>query len=155
MSEQRNRTNEVFTAIQSAICSNLENNDTTFVFPTDVASFSWEEWTVTHTICKAVPEDRFTAWDKFKGSAIKITQKDKNAVPSRLRKIFAMQIIERNKEALKAGGDPVFKSIINPAFIEGSDSFSDWIAGILPSLASWKKKFDAADKSKRQNTFED
>ena len=146
---------KIFTLIQDTILKNITNENSVFVFPTDIDANTWAEQIITSTHIKAVATERFIAWDNFKGSSIKIRRQQFNAVPSLLRKIFAMQIIEKNRQAVKNEGKGLFTTIISPEFSETSDSFGSWIARLLPSLGNWKKKFDAADRSLDENSLED
>lgn len=155
MIEKSNSGNSIFNLIKNALTQNIKNENVFFVFPTDIDATSWAEWVIINTSRKAVPAERFIAWDTFKGSNIKIRKEDANAVPSLLRKIFAMQIIESNKACIAADKEPLLKKIITKEYAQTSDSFCSWIASILPSLGTWKKYFDKADKSKFENSLKD
>ncbi|QTQ13900.1 PD-(D/E)XK nuclease family protein [Treponema parvum] len=141
--------------IESTIKENLKNENVFFIFPTDTDASSWANWVITHTQKRAVPAERFIAWDKFKGESIRVVRKGKNSIPSLLRKLFAVHILEKNQEAVRSHLPPVFESLISTDFVDNSVSFSSWISGILPSLAVWKRYFDAADKSNEKNTLSD
>ena len=154
-SSQQKHYGKIFTLIQDTILKNIADENTVFVFPTDIDASTWAEQIITGTQIRAVATERFIAWDNFKGSSIKIRRQQFNAVPTLLRKIFAMQIIEKNRQAVKNEGKGLFTTIISPEFSETSDSFGSWIARLLPSLGNWKKKFDAADRSLDENSLED
>ncbi len=155
MKEKSDSANSILDLIKNALTQNIKNENVFFVFPTDIDATSWAEWVITKTQQKAVPAERFIAWDSFKGSNIKIRKKDANAVPSLLRKIFAMQIIESNKACIAANKEPLLKKIITSEYVQTSDSFYSWISSILPSLGTWKKYFDKADKTKFENSLKD
>lgn len=112
----------------------LPDPNVIFVFSTDVVMNSWVDWCVCHeeeSGVSAVELERFISWDKFKGAYASVEQADKNVIPSLLRKIFVSNLIRRNAE------EKFFKKIINPDFADSADSFTDWIAKILPSLKLW------------------
>lgn len=131
--------------IASIITKHLHNEKAIFIFPTDVATNGWAEWVVSHsdiTDTKAVPLERFVAWDKFKSDMLKATQKDKKSVPAILRKIFVRNLISENAAAVKEGNH-IFYNLISPKFAENAYAFTDWISKMLPSLKRWHEKFSA------------
>ncbi|MBO4508750.1 MAG: PD-(D/E)XK nuclease family protein [Spirochaetaceae bacterium] len=116
----------------------LSNPKNVFVFSTDVVMNSWVDWCVTHpdeSGVEAVPLERFIAWDKFKGEAVRGTEHDKKSIPSILRKFFVNSLIAQNASATDE--NVLFKKLINPEFRADAASFSDWIARLLPSLKLW------------------
>jgi hypothetical protein len=118
----------------------LANPNSIFVFSTDVVMNSWIDWCITHpeeSGTDAVPLERFMAWDKFKGEAVRAKEEGKQTVPSILRKFFVSSLIREN--AVAADGEEIFKKIINPQFKKEADSFADWITHIIPSLKLWQK----------------
>lgn len=120
--------------LQSLFKEYLADENVLFVFSTDVVMNSWVDWCVCHeeeSGVTAVALERFVSWDKFKGQYASAEQKDKNVIPSLLRKIFVSNLIRRNAE------EKFFQKIINPEFADTADSFTDWISKILPSLKLW------------------
>ncbi|WP_027728054.1 PD-(D/E)XK nuclease family protein [Treponema sp. C6A8] len=118
----------------------LANPNSVFVFSTDVVMNSWIDWCITHpeeSGTDAVPLERFMAWDKFKGEAVRAKEEGKQTVPSILRKFFVSSLIRENAAA--ADGEEIFKKIINPQFKKEADSFADWITHIISSLKLWQK----------------
>ena len=116
----------------------LSNPKNVFVFSTDVVMNSWVDWCVTHpdeSGVEAVSLERFIAWDKFKGEAVRGTERDKKSIPSILRKFFVNSLIAQNASATDK--NVLFKKLINPEFRADAASFSDWIARLLPSLKLW------------------
>lgn len=114
--------------------------DSLFVFSTDVVKNSWIDWIVSHpelTGTSAVPLEKFTAWDKFKGDFASSRDKGsgKGTVPALLRKLFVRDLISRNKT------EHLFKSLIVPEYADDALSFTDWIAAMLPSLDFWHKSY--------------
>ncbi|MBQ0163069.1 MAG: PD-(D/E)XK nuclease family protein [Treponema sp.] len=124
--------------VKSAITNNIKNQNTVFVFATQIAASMWADYTLEFSGVTAVAMERFIAWDDFKGSSIKSHQADRTSVPSTMRLVFAENIIRQNAE------NPFLKSIVKVEFAKTATRFSSWIANILPSLALWKKHFESA-----------
>lgn len=122
--------------IQKTIEENIKNINTVFIFPTQNAADFWADRTVKYTSVKAVATERFLAWDDFKGSSIRSQNQDKNSIPSAMRKIFSKILIEENAKA------PFLKNLITPEYADSASNFTNWIASILPGLATWKRQFD-------------
>ena len=130
--------------IGSVICDNIKNPDVVFVFSTDIDMTSWAEWVITNfqqTGVKTVSLDRFMAWDDFKRQFVVASEKDKHSIPSLLRKVFVYNLIAQNAQEAEKG-NPLFKSIINPAFASDGYSFADWISGNIPALKIWHDRFE-------------
>lgn len=118
--------------LKSILFENASNQGAVFVFPTDIACQKWADWVVKNTGVTAVPMERFLAWDAFKGSCIRSDVKELRTVPALMRKIFAMNLIQKNAEK------PFFKNLIVPRYAKEASSFADWISSLLPSLKMWK-----------------
>ena len=117
--------------------------DSLFVFSTDVVKDSWVDWIVSHpekTGMSAVPLEKFTAWDKFKGdfASSKDSASGRGTVPALLRKLFVRNLISRNKT------EGLFRSLIRADYADDALSFTDWMASMLPSLDFWHKSYVAA-----------
>ena len=129
------------------ITNNIFDENTVFIFPTEIAANLWLEKYITEVVInnlpypKAVAKERFLSWDKFKTSSIKSTRQDKDIIPSIVRKIFTINLIEKNKSLIKNGEKPLFSEIIQDKYADFSQSFADWLTKILPQLALWKKKY--------------
>lgn len=129
------------------LIKNIKNKDVYFVFPTEISAKLWQNKYITDVLennlpyPKAVAKERFLSWDKFKTSSIKSTRKDKEIIPSIVRKVFAINLIEKNQKLVEAGENPLFSEIISPDYIKFSSSFANWITKILPQLAMWQKKY--------------
>ncbi|MBR4599711.1 MAG: hypothetical protein IKO39_06665, partial [Treponema sp.] len=118
----------------------LRDQNNVFVFSTDVVMNSWADWCVTHpeqSGVQAVPLERFTAWDKFKGEVVRGKEEGRVSIPAILRKFFVSSLISRNAEASES--ETIFKKLINPEFRGDASSFADWISNILKSLNLWHK----------------
>ncbi|MCR5252142.1 MAG: PD-(D/E)XK nuclease family protein [Treponema sp.] len=123
----------------------LANPNSVFVFSTDVVMNSWIDWCITHpdeSGIDAVPLERFMAWDKFKGEAVRAKEEGKASIPSILRKFFVRSLIAEN--AASPDQTPIFKKIINPDYRREAGSFTDWISKMLLSLKLWHDKITAA-----------
>lgn len=138
--------------IENTIINHIKNINDVFVFPTQTAADLWADRITNSTISSvsAVAMERFVAWDDFKGNSIKTHQKDKQAIPSVLRKIFAENLIFENSI------NPFFKNIIPKPYAKSSAAFSDWIASLLPSLSLWFEHFSTIkNKSAKTPDSED
>ena len=129
------------TIVEETITAHIHEAETIFVFPTQTAATLWADRATLITDVKAVPLERFIAWDDFKGSSIRSSQQKKNSIPSALRTIFANMLIAQNAR------EPFLRNIIVPEYAENASGFSDWIADLLPSLALWKKHFEKNNSS--------
>lgn len=123
--------------IERTLKENILDKNTVFVFNTDVAANSWTDFVVRQDgndgWPRSVEQERFLAWDAFKGQALKSKQSGQEAVPSLLRKLFARLLLERIKD-----GEKIFERLINSEYKENALSFTDWISGLLPSLGRWR-----------------
>lgn len=119
--------------IESTITENLKDQNTIFVFPTGTSGNLWADYIVQNGRIKCVASQRFIAWDNFKSEAIKCKVQGKSSIPGVMRKVFATNLIEENKN------QPFLKRIILEKYKDSSQSFANWISGLLPQLQSWKK----------------
>ncbi|MBQ0003365.1 MAG: PD-(D/E)XK nuclease family protein [Treponema sp.] len=122
--------------VKSTIKNNIKNQNTIFVFATQIAASLWADKTLDFSGVTAVAMERFIAWDEFKGSSIKSHQAEKTSVPSTMRLVFAQNVIKQNAEK------PFLKSIVKVEFAKTAARFASWISDILPSLAMWKAHFE-------------
>ena len=63
--------------IPDVLKENLLDKNVYFVFPSDVVATSWSEWCVKNSEIsgvKAVAQNRFVPWDKFKTNFIEIME---------------------------------------------------------------------------------
>ena len=77
----------------------LADPETVFVFSTDVVMNSWIDWAIIHpeeSGTDSLPLERFMAWDKFKGEAVRAKEEGKSSIPSILRKFFVRSLIAEN-----------------------------------------------------------
>lgn len=133
--EEKIRTEEM-------ILQHLGEPKTVFVFPTGLSATAWAEKMLDHVA--AVAMERFVAWDSFKSEAIRSRHQNKASIPSLMRKIFASHLIQENERAVAANEQPLFENLINPQFAQEAQSFTNWIAGLLPSLETWRKNHQEA-----------
>lgn len=118
---------------EKIIVEQIKNQNSIFVFPSQIAATRWAEYATQITSTKAVPKERFIAWDNFKESSIRSKNQDKKAIPQILRKIFAIQLVAENAKK------PFLKYFITEEYSKEASHFANWIASILPSLALWKR----------------
>ena len=104
-----------------------------FVFPTGASADLWADRATFISGTTAVAMERFIAWDDFKAASVKASVKDKTAAPSLMRSVFAANLIEENAR------NPFLKEVISQKYCTKAAGFTNWIAGILPSLGQWKK----------------
>ena len=111
-----------------------------FVFPTDIAADSWSAWAARNPAesgAQAVALEDFTAWDAFKGAYLAGSVQEKTCIPALLRKLFVRNLMQQNvRERFITG-------IIPADDAETAFAFTDWLAGILPSLRLWHEKYEA------------
>ncbi len=113
---------------------------TTFIFATSVGLSSWVDWLCENS-SRAVPLERFLAWDDFKRNQLHLTQEGAETIPSLLRKIFVQNLLLQGTS---------FPSLIPPSVASSKSqavAFSDWLASILPSLKLWHQKQEEAKVS--------
>ncbi|MCR5046769.1 MAG: PD-(D/E)XK nuclease family protein [Treponema sp.] len=125
------------TIIEKTLKENILDKNTVFIFNSDVALNSWTDYIVNQNGQESWPlsieQDRFLAWDTFKGKALKVQEEGFESVPSLLRKLFARNLLERIK-----GGEKIFEALINSDYKENALSFTDWLSSLLPSIGRWK-----------------
>lgn len=107
-----------------------------FVFPSDIAASLWLAEALDITGRETLPARRFIAWDRFKEEAVQATVAGKSPVSSVIRRLYALELAERNRAAEK----PLLSSIIPTEHAAAGGVFASWIAGLLPQLAVWARK---------------
>jgi len=127
--------------IEKTIEENIHKLNAVFVFPTQTSADMWADRATQITDVSAVAMERFLAWDDFKGQSVKSRQTDRMSIPSAMRQIFAVQVLEENAK------EPFFKSIIPAQYAKSASNFADWISGILPGLLIWKQYYDNLKKA--------
>lgn len=112
-----------------------------FVFPTQTAATMWADWVIQNTGTKAVPLERFIAWDDFKSTSVRSSVQEKKSVPGVMRLMFSEKLIDENAE------EPFLSYLVSRDFAKKAISFAPWISDVLPSLAMWKKRFEEKNLS--------
>ena len=135
--------------IFETLTNHILDENSVFVFSTEIACTSWQDKLLNDEIVEAIPLEKFIAWDTFKGEAVRSKIQNKTSIPSALRKLFSSWIIEKNNIACK-NENPIFTSIINPKYSQTAQSFADWIASLLPQLQNWKDKISKKIPSENQ-----
>ncbi|UTC89017.1 PD-(D/E)XK nuclease family protein [Treponema denticola] len=114
-----------------------------FVFPSRIASRLWFQKSLNITGLGTVPSENYMSWDGFKESCLASKAASLSPVSNTVRRIFAQYISRLNSEKAK-DGEPLFKFLIPQDYAETGAVFSEWIAGILPQLDHFEKRY--ADK---------
>lgn len=123
--------------IEKTIAEHIHDQNVVFVFPTGVSADRWADRATLTCGVSAVAMERFIAWDDFKAASIKSQVAGKTSVPSVMRTVFAANLIAENAKS------PFLRNLIVPEYAQSATSFADWIGSLLPSLSSWKKKFES------------
>jgi hypothetical protein len=143
-------------SVETALLENVDKPGSLFIFPTDVAASRWADHLLRlqarlryqngggaaavsgiAAISGTVAMEKFMAWDTFKQNSIRSKVQNRKSVPAVLRKIFIAALIRENAALCARGKEPVFTSLIQPAWAQQADSFAGWLAGILPQLGIW------------------
>lgn len=130
--------------IEQTIKTYGRDSENVFVFPSRIASRLWFQKSLNLTGLGTVPSENYMSWDGFKESCLVSKAASLTPVSNTVRRIFAQYISRLNSEKAKEG-NPLFKSLIPEAYAETGSIFSEWIAGILPQLDHFEKRY--ADKS--------
>ena len=129
-------------AVETILLENIDNPDSLFVFPTDIAASRWADHLL-RLKGGTIAVRNFTAWDKFKQSSIKSKVQNKKSVPSALRKIFVHSLVIENAEAAANGEKTIFTSLISVEWAglssQPASQFTPWLTRILPQLGAWFK----------------
>ncbi len=116
--------------IEEIIYTNLDKNESCFVFPSEVVATFWRRKSSLYGK-KAVLSDRFISWDKFKEDTFSLNMAFA-PVNNHIRTLFTAALLEENR--IKGN---VFKGIIRPEHSEGSGSFLSWIISVLGEVKSF------------------
>jgi hypothetical protein len=137
-------------SVETALLENVDKLDSLFIFPTDVAASRWADHLLrlqaslrchnvndTVAVSSTVAMEKFIAWDTFKQNSIRSKVQNKKSVPAVLRKMFIAALIRKNAQLCAQRKEPIFTSLIQPAWAQQADSYAGWLAGILPQLGIW------------------
>jgi len=142
-------------SVETALLENVDKPGSLFIFPTDVAASRWADHLLrlqAHlrrhtgngainggiaTVGGTVAMEKFIAWDTFKQNSIRSKIQNRKSVPAVLRKMFIAALIRENAALCTQNKEPVFTSLIQPAWAQQADSYAGWLAGILPQLGIW------------------
>jgi hypothetical protein len=125
--------------VESVLLNNIDNPDSLFIFPTDIAASRWAD-RLLRLRGGTVAMNKFIAWDVFKQQSIKSKVQNKKSIPSALRKIFVSRLVAENASVLEQGKEPLFSSLIRTQWASQSAQFSPWLTAILPQLGAWFTK---------------
>ena len=118
--------------IEKTLKERVKERDAVFVFPTQIAASLWADRIIEISDCTAVAMDRFIAWDKFKGEAVRGENQDRVSIPATMRSIFAAQLIEENAKS------SFLKNLVVPEYAKSAAGFASWLGSIFPGLRLWK-----------------
>ena len=118
--------------IEKTLKEHVKERDAVFVFPTQIAASLWADRIIEISDCTAVAMDRFIAWDKFKGEAVRGENQDRVSIPATMRSIFAAQLIEENAKS------SFLKNLVVPEYAKSAAGFASWLGSIFPGLRLWK-----------------
>jgi hypothetical protein len=128
-------------SVETTLLENVDKPGSLFIFPTDVAASRWADHLLRLRSHNGgggtVAMEKFIAWDTFKQNSIRSKVQNRKSVPSVLRKMFIAALIRENAELCAQNKEPVFTSLIQPAWAQQADSYTGWLAGILPQLGIW------------------
>ncbi|MCK5674369.1 MAG: hypothetical protein KAH95_13395, partial [Spirochaetales bacterium] len=121
--------------VEDIIISNLSNQNSSFVFPSELVAAYWMRKAVSPG-SKAVLSRRFLSWDKFKEKTFSLNM-NLSPVNNHMRTLFASSLLEENKKKGK-----LFKGLIKPEHSTGSNAFLKGLTSILTEVKSFRE--DAA-----------
>jgi hypothetical protein len=131
-------------SVETALLENIDKPGSLFIFPTDVAASRWADHLLRlrRLHCHSgnggtVAMEKFIAWDTFKRNSIRSKVQNRESVPAVLRKMFIAALIRENAQLCAREKEPVFTSLIQPAWAQQADSYAGWLTGILPQLGIW------------------
>jgi hypothetical protein len=125
--------------VEKTLLENINNPNSLFVFPTDIAASGWADHLL--RLCGGtVAMNKFTAWDDFKQNSIKSKVRNKKSIPSVLRKIFVSGLVNENAQDTAQGKTPLFSSLIKSQWAQQASQFTPWLTGVLPQLGAWFNK---------------
>jgi len=124
-------------SVETVLLENVDKPDSLFIFPTDVAASRWADHLLRMLNGGTVAMEKFIAWDTFKQNSIRAKILNRKSVPAVLRKMFISALIRENAALCAQKKEPVFSSLIQPAWAHQADSYAGWLAGILPQLGIW------------------
>ncbi len=124
------------------IAAFLPDRKTRFVFPSGVTTLFWARETAKQTL-QPIAQERFTAWDGFKASALSVRQGGKQEINHAIRTLFASNFLLENRKERFLG------EYIPPQYADAYSSFIASLAKLLPGLDSiiQKQAADAAASS--------
>jgi hypothetical protein len=126
-------------SVETVLLSNIDNPNSCFIFPTDIAASRWADHLL-RLRGGSVAMRKFIAWDVFKQNSIKSKVQNKKSIPTALRKIFVGRLIKENAERCQQGKEPLFSSLINIQWADKASGFVPWLTKILPQLGTWFAK---------------
>lgn len=115
--------------IQSSIVQALHGG-ATVVFPSELAAQFWRRRLVSTGVLRAVREDRFLSWDRFKEQAFDL-RTERAPANSVWRELFVRELLRENAAA------PFLASVVPPQYAANSGGFRQLIGRTLPALRAF------------------
>ena len=112
--------------------------DAAFIFPSEAAAAGCRREYLRSGSAKAVRNDRFISWDRFK-EQITLHNRSERPLNSVLRRLFAVAMVQRNSR------EQVFTSLIPPEYRNQASAFTDSVMRVLPELEKLVRRFDEAE----------
>lgn len=131
------------TEVKRLLLELLGDDEQLFVFPSEVAADFWRRECLKLSGRRAIWEDRFLSWDRFKEATFQLSQR---AAPVNrvIRMLFAATLLDENRS-----GEPVFTSLVGSEYSESSPAFLKTITGILPELKRYRDVMEGARRTAR------
>ncbi len=118
--------------VEAIIAGRLADEESVFVFPSEVAARFWHRRSLELTDLRAVRDGRFLSWDRFKEETFSLTRKER-PVNGIARSLFAASLLAEN--AARGPEDaPLLRSLVHPEFADNSPAFLKQLTGLLPQL---------------------
>jgi hypothetical protein len=120
-------------SVFETILEQVRDQNTYFVFPSEVAAALWARKICIHGGIRSVAADRFLAWDRFKEAVARAEIKNKNPASALVRRLFARALARKN------AASPFLSVMIPPGYAENGAVFAPFIAALLPALPRWEE----------------
>ncbi len=122
------------TEVKRLLLELLEEEEHCFVFPSEVAAEFWRRESLRLSERRAIWNDRFLSWDRFKEATFQLSQR---AAPVNrvIRMLFAADLLEENRRSAA----PIFSALIGPEYADSSPAFLKTLTGILPELQRYRE----------------
>lgn len=132
-------------AVESILAERLADGESVFVFPSEVAARYWRRRSLELTEVRAVREDRFLSWDRFKERCFSLTREER-PINGIARALFAATHLAENASAKP----PLLRAIVHPDFAPNSMAFLRQVVRLLPQLGPFFQALASAERGTGQ-----